>query len=334
MNSSSGRINLDNKSISSPLTTLFRKASAHRPSRGSKFQSLSQPQSPLIHTRFRGSVATASSYDTNRFQEEESAIADVRTGDSAPDRPQSPVKSPNLPRSGYQQHHSAEPETHSHPFWSVPVVAIHHSPDDSRTPIQEVNHPPSQLRVESNVSAAHPQTPDEYLQLGIKHHEANRLEESAHCFERSAKEQGGCGVGMLMHGLSLRHGWGCPRNEKSGFHWLKKAAELAVTDLEKGKQGVDAMAVRSELILAIYEVGQSFYQGWGVPKDKKMGVSYFQVAARLGDPDAQQSLAFCLAHGKGCKKDRKEAARWYRAAVAQGGISDVGLAWIYKDKYQ
>jgi TPR repeat protein len=43
--------------------------------------------------------------------------------------------------------------------------------------------------------------------------------------------------------------------------------------------------------------------------------SYFQVAARLGDPDAQQSLAFCLAHGKGCKKDRKEAAKWYRAAV-------------------
>ena len=43
--------------------------------------------------------------------------------------------------------------------------------------------------------------------------------------------------------------------------------------------------------------------------------SYFQVAAKLGDPDAQQSLAFCLAHGKGCKKDRKEAAKWYRAAV-------------------
>ena len=43
--------------------------------------------------------------------------------------------------------------------------------------------------------------------------------------------------------------------------------------------------------------------------------SYFQVAANLGDPDAQQSLAFCLTHGKGCKRDRKEAAKWYRAAV-------------------
>ena len=96
----------------------------------------------------------------------------------------------------------------------------------------------------TDASGVRPQTPNEYLQLGIKHHETNRLEESALCFERSAKEQGGCGVGMLMYGLTLRHGWGCPRNEKSGFHWLKKAAELALADLEKGKQGVDAMAIR------------------------------------------------------------------------------------------
>ena len=66
----------------------------------------------------------------------------------------------------------------------------------------------------------------------------------------------------------------------------------------------------------MYEVGQCFFQGWGVPRDKAMGVSYFQTAAQLGDPDAQQDLAFCLANGKGCKKDRKAAAKWYRAAVS------------------
>ena len=43
---------------------------------------------------------------------------------------------------------------------------------------------------------------------------------------------------------------------------------------------------------------------------------YYRVAARLGDPDAQQELAFCLLNGKGCKKNRKEAARWYRSAVS------------------
>ena len=48
----------------------------------------------------------------------------------------------------------------------------------------------------------------------------------------------------------------------------------------------------------------------------KMGVQYYTVAARLGDADAQADLGFCLANGKGCKKDRRAAARWYRAAVS------------------
>jgi TPR repeat protein len=60
--------------------------------------------------------------------------------------------------------------------------------------------------------------------------------------------------------------------------------------------------------------------------------SYYMVAAQHGDGDAQGDLGYCLANGKGCKKDKKEAARWYRAAVSQGQ-SDVGLAWIFKDKY-
>ena len=117
----------------------------------------------------------------------------------------------------------------------------------------------------TDAPAVRSQTPDEYLQLGIKHHEANRLEESALCFERSAKEQGGCGVGMLMYGLSLRHGWGCPRNEKSGFHWLKKAAELALADLEKGKQGVqgvDPMVIRVSSFEN--EMSSHKFEGFGV----------------------------------------------------------------------
>ncbi|CAE7115117.1 unnamed protein product [Rhizoctonia solani] len=170
------------------------------------------------------------------------------------------------------------------------------------------------------------------LQLGITAHEQNNLRESARYFERSATVEGGCGVGMLMWGLSLRHGWGCKKDERTGFKWLRKAAEAAVTDLEAARSGEEAKAVRNELVLAIYEVGQCFFHGWGVGQDKVMAVSYFQVAARLGDCDAQQELAFCYLNGKGCKKDMRQAARWYRAAAAQGA-STVGLAWIYKPKY-
>ncbi|EJD02101.1 HCP-like protein [Fomitiporia mediterranea MF3/22] len=210
-------------------------------------------------------------------------------------------------------------------------------PTSITSPTRRVKSPASSPN--PNEALPNPTTADDYLALGIAHHEADRLTESAECFEKSATLNGGCAVGMLMWGLSLRHGWGVQKDEVKAFKWLKQAAEHAVVDLQQGRSNVrrDAVKVRrfwvlKELVLAVYEVGQCFFQGWGVPRDKQMGVSYFQTAAQLGDPDAQQDLAFCLANGKGCKKDRKAAAKWYRAAVSHGA-STVGLAWIYKPKY-
>lgn len=137
-----------------------------------------------------------------------------------------------------------------------------------------------------NATAPAETSPQEYLLLGISHHEANRLAESAYWFEKAANEQGGCGVGMLMWGLSLRHAWGVEKDERAAFWWLRRAAECAVADMERAKEGItksedgvtdvererDRKAVQSELVLAVYEVGQCFFHGWGVEADKKMAV--------------------------------------------------------------
>ncbi len=127
-------------------------------------------------------------------------------------------------------------------------------------------------------------SPQECLLLGISHHEADRLEESAYWFEKAANENGGCGVGMFMWGLSLRHAWGVERDERAAFWWLRRAAECAVADMERTREARpdgadgdidkerDRKAVQSELVLAVYEVGQCFFHGWGVETDKKMAV--------------------------------------------------------------
>ncbi|KAJ3722511.1 hypothetical protein C8R42DRAFT_580528, partial [Lentinula raphanica] len=131
----------------------------------------------------------------------------------------------------------------------------------------------------------------------------------------------GCGVGMLMWGLTLRHGWRCRKDEKGGFTWVRQAAEGVVADLARARRSGRSSELeergmaKAVLVLAIYEGGQRFLHGWGLAKDQR-GVIYHQEAARLGDADAQGDLGFCLANGKGCKKDRKEAAKWYRAAVS------------------
>lgn len=76
------------------------------------------------------------------------------------------------------------------------------------------------------------------------------------CFEKSAKEGGGCGVGMLMWGLALRHGWGCEKNEKYGFKWLRRAAESAVGDLESARThgGADPTTVQVRLFNMLYTI--------------------------------------------------------------------------------
>lgn len=148
-----------------------------------------------------------------------------------------------------------------------------HLTASNSNPNEAIQYPNAHLRPEQPTeNLDNPQTPHEFLALGILHHEANRLQESAYCFERAATEHGGCGVGMLMWGLSLRHGWGTGKDERAAFAWLRKAADAAVNDLERAKEKGERNAVKSELVLAIYEVGQCFFHGWGVETDKRMAV--------------------------------------------------------------
>lgn len=146
-----------------------------------------------------------------------------------------------------------------------------------------------------------------------------------------------------MFGLTLQHGWGCRVDMPLGFRYLQSAAESVVEELnqvlasndEKATAGGTERLVRAlqnELVLALHELGQSCRFGYGCDKDPAMAVSYFQLAADLGDPDAQNDLAFMYANGKGCKKNMKLAAKYYRMAIKQG-MSDMGLSWVWKPKY-
>ncbi|OAD04648.1 hypothetical protein MUCCIDRAFT_124184, partial [Mucor lusitanicus CBS 277.49] len=139
-------------------------------------------------------------------------------------------------------------------------------------------------------------------------------------------------IAMFLYGVSLRHGWGCKRNEHLAFQYLQKAAEHAVEDLNNFSSTVNASASKGELIMAIYELGVSFRHGWGCKKNKETAVYYFKIAADLNDADAQNDLGHCYYHGHGVKKDLFLAAKYYRKADKQGqGI--MGNSWIWKSKY-
>ncbi|KAG0171360.1 hypothetical protein DFQ28_004434 [Apophysomyces sp. BC1034] len=165
---------------------------------------------------------------------------------------------------------------------------------------------------------------------GIRFHEAGQLEKATEIFRQAAMRDNP--IAMFLYGVSLRHGWGCKRNEHLAFQYLQKAAEHAVLDLNSLSSTVNTSVSKGELIMAIYELGVSFRHGWGCKKNKSTAVYFFKIAADLGDPDAQNDLGHCYYHGHGTKKDLYMAAKYYRMADKQGhGI--MGNSWIYKSKY-
>ncbi len=181
-----------------------------------------------------------------------------------------------------------------------------------------------------------PTSAEDFLSQGITYHEQGDLARSAFYFERSAKVDGGCVVGMCMFGMALREGWGARKDPIKGFTWIQRAAARAgemMANTATPKIDSELKAIKSELKLSVYELGKCWCYGWGVKMDKAMALEYFELAAKLGDADAQAEAGALWAAGKGCKKDLKKAAMYYRMAE-EGGYDTVGLSWIHKDKYK
>ncbi|CAM0142611.1 hypothetical protein VKS41_002837 [Umbelopsis sp. WA50703] len=282
----------------------------------SPVRSVSAPDSPWQSASPRSS----SLHDSPRQR-----LPTPNTGNSSPS-----------PHSRYHMHHPIAPSPQPSPSTagsspmganSLPSPFPVLSPSKS-TPTGGVDKKKAHSKKKESVVAGG--AAEQLVHAGIKYHEAGQLEKAADNFKFAAAQ--GSPLGMFLYGVSLRHGWGCKKNEKTAFQYLQKAAESAVLDLNNLSSTVNMSAARGELVMAIYELGVSFRHGWGCAKDKASAVYFFKIAADLGDPDAQNDLGHCYYHGQGVKKDLYKAAKYYRKAAKQGhGI--MGNSWIFKSKY-
>ncbi|PYH35540.1 tetratricopeptide repeat protein [Aspergillus neoniger CBS 115656] len=176
---------------------------------------------------------------------------------------------------------------------------------------------------------------DVNVQEAIRLHEAGELERSTKMFEHLADPNGANNaLSQVLYGLALRHGWGCSPDPDRAVMYLSAAASNSASiesqALQAGiKKGGSA---KGELVLAIFELGNCFRNGWGVKKDPVAARQYFETAANLGDTDAMNEVAWCYLEGFGGKKDKFTAAKYYRLAEEKGNKL-VGNSWIWKDKY-
>lgn len=77
-------------------------------------------------------------------------------------------------------------------------------------------------------------------------------------------------------------------------------------------------------------LGNAYFIGKGVPKDVKLAAYWFERAANLGDPSAQNEVGFFYQTGTGVAKDPQRAFHWYQLAAANGSFQGkVNLAVAY-----
>ncbi|OLL23950.1 Protein DSF2 [Neolecta irregularis DAH-3] len=181
-------------------------------------------------------------------------------------------------------------------------------------------------------------TASQHVTKAITHHEAGQLAQSTHHLRLAA--QSGHPTGMLLYGLSLRHGWGIAANPTEAVIWLRKATEQVDLDTIMSNQRdsqlegwvLEGFNGKASLALAIFELGVSHREGWGVQKDPKFALRCFEIAGRLNDVDGCTEAAWCYTNGFGTKRNLKRAAKWYRTAQKLG-YNAVGNSWIWKEKY-
>ena len=157
---------------------------------------------------------------------------------------------------------------------------------------------------------------DENIQEAIRLHEMGDLTNSTAMFGRLADSSA---MAQIMLGLALRHGWGVAPNPSLAVQYLSAAASSSASvesaALQSGmKKGG---AAKGELVLAIYELANSFRHGWGVQKDMVAARKYYETAANLGDTDAMNEVARCYESGQGGPKDRVSAHSLYTPQIRQ-----------------
>ncbi|CAK9779375.1 hypothetical protein CC85DRAFT_313925 [Cutaneotrichosporon oleaginosum] len=208
------------------------------------------------------------------------------------------------------------------------------SPDSSATQSR-----PAQYNRVPTLGEADMMSPEELVSAGLQRREAGDKPKSAWFFMKAAEL--GSVTGQIHWGIALRHGLGIGRDERRAFTELSEACDRGlaegIVDLRAAVGTLlppaTARQMPRDLAVGLFELSNCYLDGAGTRRNSDIALEYLRMAGSLGDMAAQEQLGLVLSKGmNGVKKDTREAAKWYRAAIGSGSNTP-GLAWVWKDKY-
>ena len=151
-------------------------------------------------------------------------------------------------------------------------------------------------------------------------------------FMKAAEQNHAKGTASL--GKCYLSGTGVEKDEKKGFEYVIKAAELGDEDSQRFLAHIKADMSNSEEEISIEELQQQaeegdaqaqiqlgirYFQGNGVEQSYTEGLKWQTKAAMQGDALAQGIVAQFYHDGVGeIEQDYNEAVKWYRKAAEQG----------------
>jgi hypothetical protein len=93
---------------------------------------------------------------------------------------------------------------------------------------------------------------------------------------------------------------------------------MALASLASRPAHADPDDTLADRIVALRTEARSYEHGEGVPRDVQHAVALYCQASRLGDAEAQFSLGWMYANGRGMPRDNRMASLFFGLAAAQG----------------
>lgn len=212
---------------------------------------------------------------------------------------------------------------------------------------------------------------DDILQTAIQHHESNDLFEAFKLYLTLATN--GNTFGLLLTGISLRHGWGVDESLNLAVKCLEAAVLNAAKDLIKVIESFDAQSpqyhtyfdqisaldkilpykfntirhessefpqlssrrqeAQYELAISLFELGQCYRFGWGMHKSNSAAALLYRLSADLGDYEAQMLISNIYTTGRGLSSIDRFMSAAYLRMASVQEHPPFGASWAYKPKY-
>ncbi|PKK73448.1 kinase-like protein [Rhizophagus irregularis] len=115
------------------------------------------------------------------------------------------------------------------------------------------------------------------------------------------------------------------KNYEKAFQLFKYASNISSNSASRQTKSY---------ILANYYVGICYHKGYGITKNEKLAIEYFNEVANKDFAAGQLNVGYCYCTGIGIVKDLKWAAYWYQKAADSGNILatyNLGLLYLNGD---